>query len=419
MDISILYTYYLRSSRVVIDSRLVQPGDLFFAFSGSTFNAAEKAIQAIEAGAVAVVVEDSKFAQDSESIFYFPSTLDALQRLAIYHRQQLTIPIIGITGSNGKTTTKELMATALSVKYNVQYTRGNLNNHIGCPLTLLSIRSEHQVAVVEMGANHPKEINELCQITQPDFGYVTNFGMAHLEGFGGVEGVIKAKSELYEYLASEGKTAIVNLNDPIQIERSSIVENRLEFGSEYTLIVKEGFVGLETEKVKILTHLTGEYNFSNLSAAVSIARHLGVDMNKMKKNLEAYLPTNMRSQVTEKEGRKMILDTYNANPSSMNEALKNLSNYQGKKIVILGDMKELGKYSEEEHYKILQQTKEMDLYKIITVGSEFGKLRNTEDMHFTSVENLCEYLKKYSLDYEIVLLKGSRGIRLEKAIDLL
>lgn len=423
MNIEQFYPLFLQSEKVTIDSRKIGKNDIFFAFSGENFNAATFAEQAIENGALTVIVEQKDFENNAKNIFYVHSTLEFLQELAIHHRKQLQIPIIGLTGSNGKTTTKEIIHAVLSEKFNVQYTFGNLNNHIGVPLTILSIKPEHEMAVIEMGANHQKEIELLCSISQPNFGYITNFGKAHLEGFGGFEGVIKGKSELYDYLKAHQETIIVNENDPIQVEKTENYSPKITFGKyssdyQFELFSEEHFVGLIYNDTKAVSKLTGEYNFTNLCAAASLGLHFGIDFEKIKHAIENYTPTNMRSQVVKKEGRTLVLDTYNANPSSMNASLHNFITFDGSKTIIIGDMLELGEESEKEHQSILKLAQELGFDEIITVGKNFKDV-NSSDKAFTSTAELTEYLKQNKIQSENILLKGSRGIALEKSIDFI
>lgn len=423
MNTEQFYPLFLQAEKVTIDSRKVGKNDIFFAFSGDNFNAATLAGQAIDNGALAVIVEQEEFENKLKNIFYVPSTLDFLQDLAIYHRKQLQIPIIGLTGSNGKTTTKEIIHAVLSEKFHVQYTSGNLNNHIGVPLTLLSIRPEHDMAVVEMGANHQKEIGLLCSIAQPDFGYITNFGKAHLEGFGGFEGVIKGKSELYDYLKNNGKTILINENDPVQVEKTGSYSPKITFGKEqsdyqFELFSEENFVGLIYECRKAVSKLTGEYNFTNLCAAASLGIHFGIGFDKIKHAIENYTPTNMRSQIVKKEEKTLVLDTYNANPSSMTASLHNFITFDGSKTIIIGDMLELGDESEQEHQTLLKLAEELSFEQIITVGKNFKSV-NHSSLSFEDTTALIEYLKANKIQSENVLLKGSRGIALEKSIDFI
>lgn len=423
MNIEQFYPLFLQSENVTIDSRKIGKNDIFFAFSGENFNAASLAEQAIDHGALAVIVEHQDFENQSKNIFYIRSTLEFLQELAVYHRKQLQIPIIGLTGSNGKTTTKEIIHAVLSEKFKVQYTFGNLNNHIGVPLTILSIKPEHEMAVIEMGANHQKEIELLCTISQPNFGYITNFGKAHLEGFGGFEGVIKGKSELYDYLKNNQQTIIVNENDPIQVEKTENYTPKITFGKEksdyqFELFSEEHFVGLMYGNTKAVSKLTGEYNFTNLCAAASLGLHFGIDFEKIQHAIENYIPTNMRSQLVKKDGKTLVLDTYNANPSSMNASLHNFITFEGSKTIIIGDMLELGDESEKEHQNILKLAMDLGFNEIITVGKNFKNV-NPSISAFENTSELIEYLRLNKIQSENILLKGSRGIALEKSLDFI
>jgi len=423
MNTEQFYPLFLQAAHVVIDSRKIEKNDIFFAFSGENFNAATLAEQAIDRGALAVIVEQQAYENIEKNIFYVPSTLEFLQELAIYHRNKLQIPVIGLTGSNGKTTTKEIIHAVLSEKFNVQYTRGNLNNHIGVPLTILSIKPEHEMAVIEMGANHQKEIEFLCTISLPDFGYITNFGKAHLEGFGGVEGVIKGKSELYDYLKHNSKTIVVNENDPIQVEKTKDYSPKITFGNtasdyQFELFSEQHFVGLKYNDQKAVSKLTGEYNFTNLCAAASLGLHFRIDFKNIIRAIENYTPTNMRSQIVEKGNKTLVLDTYNANPSSMAASIRNFVTFQGSKTIIIGDMLELGDESEKEHLDILKLAQELEFDEIITVGKIFRTVNHSQ-LSFDDTASLTEYLKVNKIFSKNILLKGSRGIALEKAIDFI
>lgn len=422
MDLHSFYAIYEQANKVTIDNRKIEKDDIFFAFSGENFNAATVAEKAVEQGAIAVIVEQKEYENPEKNIFYVPSTLQFLQDLSKLHRSKLTIPIIGLTGSNGKTTTKELISAVLAEKFNVQYTFGNLNNHIGVPLTLLSIKPEHQIAVVEMGANHKKEIEFLCSIAQPNYGYITNFGKAHLEGFGGFEGVIKGKSELYQYLFENDQTVIVNENDPLQKEKTKNYSKKITFGTaasdfQFQQFTHDNFVGIEFNGQKAQSKLTGAYNFTNLCAAVAIGFHFGIDFSLAKNAIEHYTPTNMRSQVVEKDGKILVLDTYNANPSSMMESLKNFSSFEGSKTIIIGDMLELGDESKTEHENILNQAKNLNFDNIITVGKHFCEVN--DGLSFPSSSELTDYLQQNKISTKNILLKGSRGVALEKIIEFL
>lgn len=422
MKIQDFYSIYQKANKVTIDSRKIEKNDIFFAFSGENFNAATLAEKAIEQGALAVIVEQKEYENPEKNIFFVPSTLEFLQELAVHHRNELKIPIIGLTGSNGKTTTKELISAVLAEKFNVQYTFGNLNNHIGVPLTLLSIKPEHEIAVVEMGANHQKEIEFLCKIAQPNYGYITNFGKAHLEGFGGFEGVIKGKSELYDYLKQNFQTILYNDADELQKEKVGNYFKTISFGSEtstysYENFSENNFVGFTHNGEKVQSKLTGDYNFTNLCAAASFGFHFGLNFSQIKTAIENYTPTNMRSQVVQKDGKTLVLDTYNANPSSMSASLHNFSAFEGSKTIIIGDMLELGEESRTEHQNILSLANSLNFENVITVGKHFKEV-NTEKAFESSAE-LIDYLKENKISTKNILLKGSRGVALEKIIDFL
>ena len=421
MNTEQFYPYFQKANKVTIDSRTIEKNDVFFAFSGDNFDAATLAKEAVEKGALAAIVEKKEFENINNNIFYVPSTLNFLQELAKFHRQKLQIPVIGLTGSNGKTTTKEIMHAVLAEKYKVQYTFGNLNNHIGVPLTILSIKPEHEIAVVEMGANHQKEIEFLCEIAQPNFGYITNFGKAHLEGFGGFEGVIKGKSELYDYLMGNHQSVIVNNLDPIQVQKTKDYSNKITFGTSdsdyyFSQFSQNNFVGIRFSGVEAQSKLTGNYNFTNLCAAVVLGFQFNVSTEKIKKAIEFYTPTNMRSQILEKDGKTLVLDTYNANPSSMTESLKNFSTFSGSKTIIMGDMLELGEESEKEHYELLKLANTLNFDEIITFGKHF-KNANPSELAFGNSEELKNYLTENKISSQNILLKASRGIALEKILD--
>ena len=332
-----LFNYFLKTKKITTDTRNISKDCIFFALKGANFNGNQFAEMAIENGALAAIVDEKEFENTSKNIFFVKDSLEALQDLARAYRNYLKIPFIGLTGSNGKTTTKELISSVLKEKYKVHFTFGNLNNHIGVPLTILSIPEGTEIAVIEMGANHQKEIELLCTIAQPDFGYITNFGKAHLEGFGGFEGVIKGKSELYNYLKNNHKTAFVNLEDPIQIEKTENLEI-ISFGIEKgkyhisPIETKSDYISVEFDQNKIQTNLTGSYNFSNISCAIAIGKHFGLTTTEIKNGLENYIPTNNRSQIIERESYKIIMDAYNANPSSMEASLKNFSTFEEVKL---------------------------------------------------------------------------------------
>ena len=412
-----IYQIFQESLGINTDSRTIQPQQIFLALKGENFNGNHYAKQAIAAGAIAAIVDEEV---DGENIYRVENSLKFLQELAHFHRQQLDIPVIGLTGSNGKTTTKELIATALSPKFKVAFTQGNLNNHIGVPLTLLSIQKSHEMAVIEMGANHPEEIATLTRIAAPTHGYITNFGKAHLEGFGNLEGVIAAKSELYDFLRINKAFAFVNADDAIQIQRTKNIKN-LKFGFEnpevdyfFKPLKNSENATIEFRETEINSHLTGHYNAINIAAAVSIALHFGVNLNSIKKAIENYWPQLNRSQIVKKEQLTIIMDSYNANPTSMEVALKNLASKSGKRIAILGDMFELGRHAKSEHQKITDLAESLDLDEIFLLGENFSQIQTQQSKKFKSVNEFKNYLKENPLPPATILVKGSRGMTLEK-----
>ncbi len=395
---------------------------MFFALKGDNFNGNAYAKQAIEQGAKYAIIDDPKFTIKNQTILV-NNVLETLQQLASYHRQHLKLPIIALTGSNGKTTTKELINAVLSQKYSTTATVGNLNNHIGVPLTLLSMTNGTEIGIVEMGANHQKEIEFLCGIAQPDYGYITNFGKAHLEGFGGVEGVIKGKSELYNYLIAHHKTIFVNANDAIQAEKTKQA-NRHTFGDalqhvNINFISAEPFVKLNYNNLEINSQLIGSYNFSNIAAAIAMGHYFKVDDEAIKHAIENYTPNNNRSQIIKKGSLKIILDAYNANPSSMRAALMNLEKQQGLKMVILGDMFELGNYAAQEHQAITDLAISLNFDDIILIGENFFKCQTNASKvkQFNTFNDFKALLDLSKVDNTTILIKGSRGMALERTLN--
>lgn len=422
MDIKHFYeTFGSNGISVCIDSRKLNPNDIFIAFKGTNFNGNEYANAAIELGAKAAIVEEKQYEQTSKNIFYVDNTLKFIQTLATYHREKIGIKIISLTGSNGKTTTKELIANTLSQQFKVAYTQGNLNNHLGVPLTLLSITPQHDIGVVEMGANHPKEIEQLCKIAKPNYGYITNYGKAHLEGFGNEEGVIKAKSELYEYLRKNNGTAFVNQDDEKQVENTKGIKT-INFGFEkeasypFKRILKAGKAGVIYKDTPIQSTLVGNYNQSNIAAAVTIGLHFGIEIQNIKTAIENYKSKINRSQTLQINGRTIIMDAYNANPSSMDVAVRHFSYYSGSKAVILGDMFELGTYSDKEHCKILSLVKELGFDEIFLLGENFHHCAHKDNTvkTFKTREEFQQYITNNPLKSQNILVKGSRGMQLEK-----
>ena len=400
---------------------------MFFALKGSNFDGNTFSKDAIKLGAKYVIIDNKDYALGSNTILV-NDVLETLQKLATFHRLFLGTEILALTGSNGKTTTKELINAVLSKKFKTMATAGNLNNHIGVPLTLLSLTKETEIGIVEMGANHQKEIEFLCNIALPDCGYITNFGKAHLEGFGGVEGVIKGKSEMYTHLINTNKTIFINNDDPIQIEKTKHA-NTVTFGtkqeSDNTVIKlksSEPYVSVVFNNISINSQLIGEYNFSNISAAVAIGIYFGVTINAIKDAIENYIPSNNRSQILKKGTNKIILDAYNANPTSMRAALTNINNQkENKKILFLGDMFELGKDSKLEHEGIVKLTQDMNLENCYYIGENFFSIKDNDypGEFFKSFEDFKNHVMTLQFDDSLILIKGSRGMALERILDIL
>lgn len=428
MTIPQIHKLFLENNSISTDTRKVSQGDLFFALKGEHFNGNTFANQALDKGAKYVIIDEKEYHSKTEKTILVEDVLKTLQALATYHRNYLKLPIIALTGSNGKTTTKELINAVLSKKYNTTATIGNLNNHIGVPLTLLSMTKATEIGIVEMGANHQKEIDFLCSIAQPDYGYITNFGKAHLEGFGGIEGVIKGKTELYNYLKANTKLIFVNANDSKQVEHSKNAQI-ITFGDKdtanltVTLEQAQPFVYANYNKQTIRTQLIGIYNFNNIAAAICIGNYFKVEDASIKEALEQYTPRNNRSQILEKETTKIILDAYNANPSSMKAALSNFSDLKvtSNKIAILGDMFELGDEAKQEHQNIADLASQLNIDAIILVGENFYNTKNTNPKikQYHSFEALKSNFNSLSVTDVTLLIKGSRGMALERILELL
>jgi UDP-N-acetylmuramoyl-tripeptide--D-alanyl-D-alanine ligase len=418
MEIKRIYELYTKHYHVDTDTRKIRKNTLFFALKGPHFNGNKFAIDALKNGADYAIIDEKEF-QVRDKTILVANVLDTLQKLANYHRLQLKTPIIALTGSNGKTTTKELINCILSKKYNTTATTGNLNNQIGVPLTLLAMTPKTKIGIVEMGANHQKEIEFLCAIAQPDFGYITNFGKAHLAGFGGLEGVIKGKSELYAFLKENKKTVFVNNDDKIQVEKTKHIKSVCFNDENLQFIEVNPFVKLYYKNTIINSNLIGKYNYTNIAAAITIGAYFKVSGHEMKEALENYIPKNNRSQIIETLNNKIILDAYNANPSSMIVALENFASIKAEsKVVILGDMFELGEDSLTEHQAIIDLATSFNFDKNLFVGENFN-LGNTNELQFKSYQDLEEYLKKNPLENQSILIKGSRGMRLERILDLI
>lgn len=426
MNIEQIHNLFLECHGVSTDTRKIKNNDMFFALKGDNFNGNSYAEQAIQIGAKYCIIDEEAF-NTSEKTILVSNVLETLQELATFHRHYLNIPIIALTGSNGKTTTKELINVALSQKFKTTATVGNLNNHIGVPLTLLSMTKATEMGIVEMGANHQKEIEFLCNIANPDYGYITNFGKAHLEGFGGVKGVIKGKSELYDHLIKNNKTIFVNANDPIQIKKSkkanTFTYGNTVLGTDVSVSFVEAlpFVSCLYKGIIIQSQLIGEYNFNNIAAAITMGDYFKIEPERIKAAIENYVPTNNRSQIIEKGSNKIILDAYNANPSSMRAALLNFEKQSGLKTAILGDMFELGKSAKTEHQNIADLALSLNINQIIFVGENFyrAKINSEKATQYNSFSDFKDDFESISIKNAIVLIKGSRGMALERTLDFM
>jgi UDP-N-acetylmuramoyl-tripeptide--D-alanyl-D-alanine ligase len=424
-----LHQRFLSAGRLVCtDTRKPEKGALFFALKGPSFNANGFAQAALEAGCSLAIVDEEKYAVQ-ENIVLVEDVLTALQQLAHYHRRQFNIPVLAITGSNGKTTHKELIHAVLSKKFKTLATVGNLNNHIGVPLTLLKLETDHEFAIVEMGANHQGEIDELCRIADPDFGLITNIGKAHLEGFGGLEGVKKGKSELYKYLKAKNCKAFVNGDDET-LYALAFENDKITYGCKklYDVIGKNCST-TETVSLKyttrygekdwnklpaIHTQIVGNYNFINCLAAACVGHYFKLEDHLIREGLEGYLPAMNRSQLLKTEKNVILLDAYNANPNSMKAAIENFANYKSEhKLVLLGDMFELGEYSREEHQKLIDLLKNNKFEQVMLVGNEFFSLHDNMFKTFKTTEECKDYLRQNNVSGSTILIKGSRGMKME------
>lgn len=431
MNISSLYTLFQKSKGVSTDTRKIESGVIFFALKGPNFNANEFASKALEMGASFVVIDEKEFlVEGDERYFLVDDVLEALQKLANHHRRQLSIPIIGLTGSNGKTTSKELLHSVLKQKFNTLATRGNLNNHIGVPLTLLEIKSEHEIAIIEMGANKQGDIEELCEIAEPTHGFITNIGKAHLEGMGGPEGVLKTKTELYQHLRAHKGTVFINSQDPILSNMIKRFESPVLYPSKGDFCEVE-FKGADpfvkfsaegSEEVH-LSAMIGGYNFGNIANALAVGKFFGVEMSKAIRAIVEYTPENMRSQLIEKRSNLIILDAYNANPSSMEGAVRTFGEMTGKthKMIILGDMFELGAHAEEEHKRLGEIVSEYQIDKVCFTGQLIASAleKAPKALYFPDPFSLRNWLEDSKLEDYLILIKGSRGMKLEGLVDFI
>jgi len=414
MEIKDLYNIFLQSAGVCTDTRTLKRNQLFFALKGENFDGNRFALQALEQGASYAVAGEDLQAEDPRLI-KVPDTLEALKALASYHRRQLRIPVIGLTGTNGKTTTKELIKTALGAAYRVSATEGNLNNEIGVPLTVLKIGPRAQIAIVEMGASHPEDLKPLLAVAQPNLGLITNVGKAHLEGFGSYEGVKQAKGLLYDYLKEHDGVVFANADDPVLQEM--LAQRGLEaigYTKEGIKVTADPFLEMEWEDASLQTQLVGAYNAANVLAALKLAWYFDVPREDALQSIASYVPSNNRSQLVKTEKNTIIVDAYNANPSSMGVALDNLAQMKGRKVAMLGDMRELGADAAAEHDRIVARLEGMEAF---LVGEEFtraaaGKPYKT----FAKSEDLAKYLTEHPLEGCTILLKGSHSISMEKII---
>ncbi len=431
MIIEKIYSLFKKNNKVCTDSRAIEKDSLFFALKGENFNGNKFAENAIKDGAIAAIIDEEEFKADERYILV-EDVLTALQKLAIMYRDDLNIPFIGITGTNGKTTTKELIKSVLQQKFNVFATMGNLNNHIGVPLSVLSVEKNHEIAVIEMGANHLNEIEALCRIAQPDLGIITNIGKAHLEGFGSYEGVITAKSELYQYIKANNKSIFINKDD-------SLLEDISKGIKKYTYGIAENadccgkicgffpYVSLKWNTISdskksytLNSKLIGKYNFYNIMTAICIGYYFSISPDKINIAIENYVPQNNRSQLIQTKNNKIILDAYNANPDSMTAALENFAEMPSEnKIVICGDMLELGNFTEKEHSEIIDVLTNCNFQSVFLVGEFFSSINNENYKSYKNVNELSDFLRKNPINNAIILIKGSRGIKLEGVVDVL
>ena len=424
MDIKKLYNAFLNSNGISTDTRTLKKGDLFFALSGPNFNGNHFVKKALEKGASSVVIDNSDSIDLGSNVFVVNNSLRTLQDLATFHRKKINIPIIAITGSNGKTTTKELIREVLSKSYNVLATEGNLNNNIGVPLTLLNLKRKHEIGIIEMGANHLNEIELLSSISLPNWGYITNFGKAHLEGFGSKEGVIQGKSELYKHLKLKNSQVLINGDDAEQIKQTrnqKVVRFGIEEINDFKISYRSNEKDLQVQYkgLNFKSPLYGDYNLTNIAASIAFGVIFKVDLIHIKNAIEEYKSKNNRSQKLIINNVPYILDAYNANPSSMQVALNAFAENQAEtKTVILGDMLELGRYTKNEHENILNLCLKLNFKEIFTIGNNFKSIsiNSNKIFRFEKIEKFQEYFKKNNIVFDSVLIKGSRFLQLENLI---
>ena len=425
MMIQQLYNIYLEKINISTDTRKITEGCIFFALKGPNFNGNEFAKEAIEKGASFAIIDDALYAIDDRYIIV-KDVLTTLQELARFHRKELKSKIIGITGSNGKTTSKELCLQVLKKKYNTMATSGNLNNHIGVPLSILSIGTDTEIAIIEMGANHINEIEFLCGIAQPDYGVITNVGKAHLEGFGSLEGVLQAKTELYRYLAKKNAPVFVKDNDYVLIDKIPKECPIIRYGElkDSKYIIKfngaQPFVMVSFNETQIQSQLIGDFNFDNIALSIAIGIEFGIETIDIKEAIENYVASNNRSQIIKTNANTILLDAYNSNPMSLEKAIQNLNNIKHEnKVMILGDMFELGEETIIEHKKIIAQCLNSGVSHVYLVGKIFNTVNNTKYTSFENTIDLIELLNTQAIKDAFILIKGSRGMKLEKVVDCL
>lgn len=420
MDIELLYTVWLEARAISTDSRKIVVGSIFFALRGDRFDGNTFATQALELGASYVVVDDESVVVSGDKRYIVvEDVLTSLQQLANKHRSTLSIPVLALTGSNGKTTTKELARNVLSKKFKTHATEGNLNNHIGVPLTILSTPDDAQFLIVEMGANHQGEIDLLCQIAAPNYGMITNIGKAHLEGFGGVEGIKKGKSEMYRYLAQHGGKIFINSDDNVLMSLlpEKVKTIQYEVQTLLNLIDAEPTLKLDYRNVQVTTQLYGTYNLPNIAFAICVGEYFGLEQAEIIEAISEYTPDNNRSQILKIDTNIIIKDAYNANPSSMVLSIESFSKILGPKVVVLGDMLELGEYAPSEHQKIIDLVNDKDFIDVIFIGHQFcsaGMRKRGNYFENTDLARLYFHTKNYK--NITILLKGSRGISVEKIL---
>jgi UDP-N-acetylmuramoyl-tripeptide--D-alanyl-D-alanine ligase len=424
MKIEDIYKVYQQFPSIQTDSRKLQKGDFFFALKGPNFNGNHFVRQALDTGA-AYVVSDEPLGFEDERIINVHDVLETLQQLAKHHREQFNIPFVAITGSNGKTTTKELLHEVLSTTFKTYTTKGNLNNHIGIPLTILKIKQDAEIAVIEMGANHLKEISGYCEYAQPNFGLITNIGKAHLEGFGSVENVKKGKGELFEYIKNHGGIAFVNTDDEAVFELSKSMKEAIFYGNKSnnckgTILKNDPFIEVkidDKEPIIISTKLVGAYNLPNILAAFCVGQYFKVANEKIKNAIENYSPSNSRSQLIRKDSNTIILDAYNANPGSMKAAIENFANMKSaKKVLLLGSMMELGGDSEKEHAAIVSLIDQFKWHAVVLVGKNFKAIKQ----NYINCENSLQardWFKNAHLQNTLILIKGSHSMQMEKVLE--